>query len=99
MFRKSTTTVHANDRVNNRLGGLVTKDDMAMIESMAKVYKDYDKVYYQVKKFSKVKNINEGGYSINGDAIVAVFKNGRVVTVMLAKSWRKEYFSDGYYVG
>ena len=96
----TTFSRHAQIRVSERLGELVTQNDLNKITQKSAELQNKAKVYFMVKKFDKVHHINERGYKggdgrgINGDCIVAVFKHGRVATVMLAKSWASKYFSD-----
>ena len=91
---------HARNRVTSRLGTLVTRSDLDKIARKNTELQKMSKAYFMVKKFDQVHHINEKGYTggdgrgINGDCIVAVFKHGRVATVMLAKSWASKYFSD-----
>ena len=91
---------HAKSRVSERLQGLITAIDLNKIERKSIELQNSPKVYFMVTKFDQVHHINEQGYKggngrgINGDCLVAVYKYGKVATVMLAKSWATSYFSD-----
>jgi len=90
---------HLEARVDSRLKGLVTSTDLNKIRRFAQLRKDCEKFYLVVRTFKPIK-INEVGYDggngkgIRGDSLVAVIKNGVVVTIMVSWHQDKRYFSD-----
>ena len=92
---------HAIARMTQRLASVLDQNDQTKIEQVAKEFGGRKgKFYVQVKDFGgrKIHLSDKENNSINGDVIVAVLKDGILKTVMLAKSWRSDYFSDGKYV-
>lgn len=95
---------HAVARIDKRLAHLVREQDLEKIAEAARRYRmTTAKIYFVVRRFDQVVHIDEdidgSGDGINGDAIVAIIKRGKVITIMLTKSWRDHYFSDGILTG
>ena len=90
---------HLEERIDRRLKGLVTSTDLNKIRRFAQMRKECPKFYLVVRTFNPIK-INEDGYDggngtgIRGDSLIAVIKNGVVVTIMLSWHKDKRYFSD-----
>jgi len=92
---------HAIARMTERLASVLDQNDQTKIEQVAKEFGGRrGKYYVEVKNFGgrKIHLEDRENNNINGDVIVAVLKDGILKTVMLAKSWRSEYFSDGRYI-
>jgi hypothetical protein len=87
---------HTYKRINERLRDLVTPQMIRRAVHVANIVGD-GKYYIELKKFDDCLHI-DCAENVNGDAVVAVVRNHLIVTIMLAKSWKREYFSDGRYV-
>jgi hypothetical protein len=92
-------TSHAVDRIENRLSGIITKDDeVKIVEATQKFTKRDQKYYVIIRKFGRTIHLAEklNGQDIYGDCLIAVIKNCEVRTVMMGKSWWHDYFNrDG----
>lgn len=86
-------TEHAILRAAGRLKGLVREQDIQKIQKLAPKYSRAGKVYLMLHRFGKcIDTMWEGNFPINGDCLVAVLEDGKVKTVMVTKSWRRDYF-------
>jgi hypothetical protein len=93
-----TTQEHVTHRMNHRLAGLITPAEITRAEIFAQNHTT-GKYYIELKNFHRTIHLEDNeNDNINGDVIVAVVKFGRIATIMLTKSWRPQYFSDGKYI-
>lgn len=84
---------HVIFRSRGRLGDYITEDDLLKASKAAERYQKEDKVYALLRKFGKpIDTIYEGTYDINGDSLVAVIRNGAVVTIMIGWANRSNYY-------
>lgn len=79
---------HAVERIQNRLGGLVTAAEV--IEKVSKRGLPKGRSYMQIKKmvYTEVSDssVKPDGIA-RGNQIVAIIENDEIITVMLRKSW------------
>jgi hypothetical protein len=88
---------HASIRIDDTLASIIDDDTRKKITSINLMKYRHHKYYIVVKKFNKVVHIDD--MNRNGNAIVVVVNDGYITTIMLAKLWRREYFSDGQIIG
>lgn len=94
MDKKLTLTQHTTDRINQRLFGLVTVDEIHV--KLDGQYFPQGKSFYEIKRIQYTEiqdpSVQPDGIA-RGDSIVAVVVNDwgspLVKTVMLRKSWSK----------
>lgn len=92
---------HAIKRMTGRLSSLLDANDLNKISNVTKQFGGRrGKFYVEIKNFGgRLMHLEDNeNDNINGDVIVAVVREGELKTVMLSKSWRKNYFSDGKYI-
>jgi hypothetical protein len=81
-------TPHAAERIQNRLGGLITAAEV--IEKVSKRGLPKGRSYMQIKKmvYTEISdpNVKPDGIA-RGNQIVAIVENDEIITVMLRKSW------------
>ena len=81
-------TLHARQRIENRLRGIVSKAEIAHIESVARTLGN-GKYYVRVKQFATPVYLDDS----RGDCVTFIVNNGNVVTGML--SFRTQTWKDG----
>lgn len=87
---------HLYDRINNRLSRLVNAKLIDCAERVA-TRLPLGKFYVELEKYNRSLHIC-CPENVNGDALVAIVRDNTLITIMLTKSWRREYFNDGKYI-
>jgi len=85
---------HIYNRLNKRLNGLVTNHMVKRALHIASII-GTGKYYIELAKLNDCIHLPE---DVNGDVILAIIKDNELCTIMLAKSWKRNYYSDGKYV-
>lgn len=89
-------SIHIYKRINTRLNGLVTNHMVRYALHIASIV-DTGKYYVELAKLNDCIHI-DCPENVNGDVVLAIIKNNELCTIMLAKSWKRNYYSDGKYV-
>lgn len=85
-------TSHAHKRIRNRLSGIVTSKDIQIMDNASKKWRN-GKHYIAIRKLTGYVGI-DGSY---GDVLMAIVKDGCVITAMLRGSDQLMSWTDGQY--
>lgn len=89
---------HAVNRATTRLSSVVTEDDVRRVNEYCRRHRRElnSKKYLFVRRLGSLVHLEDcDNDDINGDVLVAIVKSGVVASIMVGKSWRSDYFSDG----